>query len=139
MTPRSPHHKIFPGTKEQSDFYTCRAARDLCPPHHHSPRKDGFCGLKERAVDHLGFVRDSDPGRNIDATVLLQSWFYTHYSYPTLQLLAIKDKSQHTSHFLKCFRPMDSINMTDQFPIVLANLGETDYSEEHIELRLSTE
>lgn len=78
------------------------------------------------AVDHLGFLRDSDSGRKISATVLLRSWFYTHYSYPTLQLLVIKDKSQHTNYFLKYFKPMDSINMTDHFPIVLANFEETE-------------
>lgn len=39
-------------------------------------QKGGFCGLKEMAVDHLGFLKDSDPCRNTGATVLFQSWFY---------------------------------------------------------------
>ena len=131
MTPRSQCHKVFLRTEKESNLYTYRALCMFSAYHITTVlQRGGFCSLKEMAVDHLVFQRDSDSGRNIGATVYFQSWFYAHYSYAILQLPDIKDRSQHTNHFLKYFKPIDSTNR----PVsLLANssvsLGETELSQ----------
>lgn len=64
-------------------------------------------------MDNLYFlIYVGDPSGNIDAIFL----FYAHYSYPALQIPAIKDRSEHENHFFKHFKLMDSLNMVDHFP-----------------------